>query len=130
MKDSFTGKYIKKHKSSERDLVRNVINLYNNKIAERILKGEQYELLGKIYLTKVIIKSPKPICLSGATARARKETGDSSVTIYRTNSYWFKLIWSGRFTYDKLEVIFVREHTRNIPKHEEELLIHAPIYNK
>lgn len=128
MNNSFTGNYIRKQK--DRKLAKDVINLYNNKIAKRILKGQQYELLGKIYLTKVIIKSDKPICLSGLTSRARKATGDNTITIYRTNSHWFKLVWSGRFTYDKISVEFVREHKLNIPKHEEELLLHAPIYNK
>lgn len=128
MKNSFTGDFIRKQK--DRALAKDIINLYNTKIANRILNGEQYELLGKIYLTKVIIKSTKPILLKGSTSRARKATGDNTISIYRTNSHWFKLVWSGRFLYDKLKVDFVREHKLNIPKHEEQLLIHAPIYNK
>jgi hypothetical protein len=128
MKNSFTGDFIRKQK--DRAIAKDIINLYNTKIAKKILKGEQYDFLGKIYLTKVINKSDKLSCLSGATKRARLETGDNSIIIYRTNDYWFKLVWSGRWSYTHIDVKFVKENKLSIPLYEQDLLIHAPIYNK
>jgi hypothetical protein len=125
MPDSIYNSYLKTYKNPNANAV---IRLFNKKVAKKILEGEQFQLMGKIYIEKVFNTSTRLKCLPGATVKARKESGDSSTIVYRENNIYHRIQWSGRFLYNKLYIKFVRRHELDIPKHEK-YFSNVPIYN-
>lgn len=81
-----------------------IYKTFFNKVIQELYKGWDFHCpLGVFYIERVHVDPGKNRIDFGATRKARKEPGNETVTIYRTNDYFFAFNWVAAKIYPQLK---------------------------
>lgn len=121
--DSYTGN-VPKTKFTK------VCFVFFKKVVEEIIfKGNKFSTpIGSFYIIKQIYNSANQYVSHAGTKKVRKETGDDSIVVYRTEGSYFRFFWAkAKFHHDLKSYFFKAawHNEREIETHKEILQLNV-----